>query len=483
MSIAANHLDMNLTRLSPIIFLLFCFFTSGADVVSAQVNVGRLFTVTHSGDSADAAVGDGVCADADGRCTLRAAVHESNGNNAERDVIIFSLAYPAVIDLTLGELTITGNNTSIIGPGARRLFVQRFTGGGVPFRIFHVPNAGTNVVIRGLTISDGIAGVFISGGGIRIGPGASVLLADASLRNHSGGSGGAILNEGSMTISRVLMASNAANLNGGAIATTPNSTTFISNSTITANSATNGGAIYAEGLLLSANNTITHNSATMNASAIFSGPNANVRLLNTIAGTDVSLPVTSLSGTFTSLGNNIITDARTSTGFTNGVNNDQVSDNNAIDPLLGPLADNGGQTDTRALLAGSPAINNGNSCVYSGTCSITFWPNLRLSSDQRRRPRQGLGGAVDVGALESGGTFSSGSASLFGRIPGFAPLAMYYNSQAILINVVTGERRYLIINAGGALHFSNFNPDEVYVIEFRSKREAARLAPSVVAFE
>ena len=32
-----------------------------------------------------------------------------------------------------------------------------------------------------------------------------------------------------------------------------------------------------------------------------------------------------------------------------------------IDPLLGPLADNGGPTLTHALLAGSPAINRGRS--------------------------------------------------------------------------------------------------------------------------
>ena len=31
-----------------------------------------------------------------------------------------------------------------------------------------------------------------------------------------------------------------------------------------------------------------------------------------------------------------------------------------VDPELGPLADNGGPTDTMALLAGSPAINAGN---------------------------------------------------------------------------------------------------------------------------
>jgi hypothetical protein len=60
---------------------------------------------------------------------------------------------------------------------------------------------------------------------------------------------------------------------------------------------------------------------------------------------------------------------------------------------------------------------------------------------------------------------------------------MYYNSQAILINVVTGERRYQIINTGGWFRFSNIDDGEVHVIEFRAKRGAARLAPMVLAFD
>jgi len=58
-------------------------------------------------------------------------------------------------------------------------------------------------------------------------------------------------------------------------------------------------------------------------------------------------------------------------------------------PLLGPLADNGGDTLTHALLGGSPAIDNG-TCVAG------------ITTDQRgvTRPQ---GGTCDMGAYESEG--------------------------------------------------------------------------------
>ena len=55
-----------------------------------------------------------------------------------------------------------------------------------------------------------------------------------------------------------------------------------------------------------------------------------------------------------------------------------------VDPLLGPLADNGGLTPTHALLAGSPAID------AAGACTGT---------DQRGVPRP-QGEACDIGAFE-----------------------------------------------------------------------------------
>ncbi len=441
---------------------------------------GQVFTVTSTADSSDQTPGDGVCSDAENRCTLRAAVEEANGQPGA-DVIIFSLEYPAVIDLTMGPLTITGSGHSIVGPGARRLTVQRSSSAALPFRIFHVPNQGTSAAVRGLTIRNGVAGELLSGGALRSGPGTTVHLADAALLNNSGGNGGAVHNEGTMTITRVLMASNTANLYGGAIATTNTSNTRILNSTLTLNSAQTGGAVHAEAPFLAVNCTITHNSASISASSIRSGPANEVALLNTIVGSDTTFPTISMSGSFLSHGNNIITDARSSTGFTNGVNNDQVSDNNIINPLLGPLADNGGQTDTRALMDGSPAIDTGNSCVARSQCAM-FPPQAQpfMFWDQRvGRTRGGFFDIVDIGAFEAGSGGSSGTSG-FGILPFPTAASFLTNSQAIITNVETDDRIYRSIGPFGRIRVNGLSSSVVYVLEVRSKRTIAHTAPRVI---
>lgn len=72
--------------------------------------------------------------------------------------------------------------------------------------------------------------------------------------------------------------------------------------------------------------------------------------------------------------------------------------NELVDPLLGPLQDNGGPTFTHALLAGSPAIDTGNPALLGSGGSACE------ATDQRgvARPQ---GSACDIGAYEA--TFQS----------------------------------------------------------------------------
>ena len=81
---------------------------------------------------------------------------------------------------------------------------------------------------------------------------------------------------------------------------------------------------------------------------------------------------------------------------TNGANGDQVGTDAApINPLLGALAKNGGQTLTRALLAGSPAISGGSAAI----CLASPVSGL----DQRGKSRNpGSRGACDIGAYDTG---------------------------------------------------------------------------------
>jgi len=65
------------------------------------------------------------------------------------------------------------------------------------------------------------------------------------------------------------------------------------------------------------------------------------------------------------------------------------------DPLLGPLANNGGSTQTHALLTGSPAIDAGN----AGGCTDNL--GVVLKTDQRGFHRP-IGLHCDIGAVEVG---------------------------------------------------------------------------------
>jgi hypothetical protein len=87
--------------------------------------------------------------------------------------------------------------------------------------------------------------------------------------------------------------------------------------------------------------------------------------------------VTSFPGTIVSNGHNLDGDGTCGLG--------EPTDLPGTDPLLGPLADNGGPSETHALLPGSPAIDAG-----PPTCEAT---------DQRGVPRP-QEAACDIGAYE-----------------------------------------------------------------------------------
>jgi hypothetical protein len=87
---------------------------------------------------------------------------------------------------------------------------------------------------------------------------------------------------------------------------------------------------------------------------------------------------TDLFGNLVSLGHNLIGNSRGGSGYA-------ATDLLNVDPVLGPLQDNGGTTQTMALLAGSPALNAGDS-DFLGT------------ADQRGVVRSG---GVNVGAYQA----------------------------------------------------------------------------------
>jgi hypothetical protein len=114
---------------------------------------------------------------------------------------------------------------------------------------------------------------------------------------------------------------------------------------------------------------------------------------STISAGNTGAQGADVRGNFVSAGFNLIGTTNFGAGF--AVATDQVgSDTSLLNPLLGPMQDNGGPTDTMALLNGSPALDRGHS--------------FGLAAEQRGEPRlidavfpNAAGGdGADVGAFE-----------------------------------------------------------------------------------
>ncbi|MFN2638209.1 MAG: choice-of-anchor Q domain-containing protein, partial [Gemmatimonadaceae bacterium] len=337
----------------------------------------------------------GTCPGAD--CTLRQAIASA----ASGDTIIFSLPANSAITLTSAELTISKNLT-INGPGANLLTVQRSAAGGTPnFRIFNIAGSST-VTISGLTIANGNA-FGNSGGGIyNISTGTLTVTGCAISGNFANGGGGIFNNGGTLTITNSTISGNSAsNGSGGGILNLQGALT-ITNSTISGNSAGSdfGGGIFNNftGKVTLTSSTIFGNSAASGGGGVCfafqPGFFGSVMAKNTIIALNTSSVDPDVSGPLTSLGFNLVgNEGDTMITPTTG---DQIGTKNSpINPLLGPLQDNGGPTFTHALLSGSPAIEKGNS---SG--SNTDQRGFARPVDTPFIANASSGDGADIGAYE-----------------------------------------------------------------------------------
>jgi CSLREA domain-containing protein len=320
--------------------------------------------------------------------------------------------------LTLTDTTVANNSADL-------------DGGGIDLE-------GNTLILKSSTIRGNTASGTTdtaNGGGINApAAGGTLTVTDSSVSGNAAtrGFGGGIYTAGSMTLTNSTISGNAAGAGGGINVPgnggfTGGFTATLSNSTISGNSTNTGDG---GGILIGSGATVTMTNVTVAANTAGSpgagisnpGSGGRVRLANTIVATNLIHNGSSsdCSGTLTSQGFNLIgnTDGCTLSGTTTGNILNQ-------EPRLGALADNGGPTQTQALLQRTA------SCPVKGRCPV-YTPSQGIdagnpatvgssssacpSTDQRgiARPLDGNGdgtaqcdmGAYEAPALPNLGTFT-----------------------------------------------------------------------------
>ncbi len=354
-----------------------------------------------------------------------------------------------VIGLTFGELVVDTSVSiegDIDGDGTGDIIVDAQS----LSRVFNIDDGDSGNVavvnLAGLTITGGVAsGLGTDGNGGGILNTENLTLTDSTLSGNSADdNGGGILNDGTTNINNSTLSDNSALVGGGI--SNPLGIVSISNSTLSGNFAdSNGGGIFnfLPGTVGIGNSTLSGNSANDGGGGIFnddgtasisnstlSGNSANdgggiynffgtASISNTIAAGNVANDGSEIfdsSGAIAADANNLFgdssqTNADAFSGFTPGPN-DITATSDGTDPTaLGAildsagLQDNGGPTQTIALVVSSPAIGAGdNTLVPPDTFDLDGDGNDTepVPFDQRGDGFDRIvGTAVDIGAFET----------------------------------------------------------------------------------
>lgn len=372
------------------------------NLISNSTSYAATFTVDRIDDATVS-----TCSVAANDCTLRGAVTAANTaggtNTIDFDGVVFAASQTILLSGT--QLAITSGTLTINGTGANLLTIS----GGNLSRIFSI-SVGATATITGLTVFNGNGGgtpnTGFGGGVFNAGTLTLTNVAVTDNQSSGGGNGGGVYNlSGLLTINNSTINSNIGANGGGGILNFSGATMIINNSTITENNVTianGGGGIANVGTITVTGSTIANNSAAanpgggvVNFGSFTSG--SSIYADNTAASNP------DFSGTLTSNNFNLIEDTTGTTislfeGRSNkGLSNLAANDITGVDPMLGPLQNNGGTTLTKALLPGSPAIDTGNSFGLLTDQRGSMRP---VDDPNTVNPVPIVGNLADIGAFE-----------------------------------------------------------------------------------
>jgi hypothetical protein len=317
-----------------------------------------------------------TCSASPNDCTLRGAINKAN-TTTDPDMVTLPAGRIAVTadlpDITTGDLTIKG-------AGARSSVIDGTSSVATVLRV--TSNPPLDATIEDVQVTGAKRRPFLTDAAVT---GVTRIERVAVVDNQSIG----ILTVGGTTITDTLVARNVGDGFGGIVS---QGAAVVANSTIADNVAApfqkGVGIAFAGGITnLGGASEVDHSTIAGNSLAPGAVPITGENV-GSLAANEPSLVIRSsvidggkaganCGGPVSSSGHNVESDG--SCHFAD------PGDRSGVDPRLAPLADNGGPTDTIALLDGSPAIDAGDDCP---------------ATDQRGLARV-QGATCDAGALES----------------------------------------------------------------------------------
>lgn len=308
----------------------------------------------------------------DGLTTLREALFFANSLSPGPDEIRFASSLEGTAISLGSQLPTITDAVKIKGPGADLLTIDAGGGASVAagdgWRLFSVDdNVEANLIavdISGLTLTGGDpTSGDLAGAGGAIHNLEQLTLTDVVIDGNHAAEGGAIYNAGLLAVSRSTLSGNTATGIGGAVSN--DESLSINASTLSGNMATDGGAIDSAGSLTIANSTLSGNTAANSGGAVYSRYSLNMSS-STVTGNTASYGGGLYNSASATVTGSILTGNTATIDGANIVGGlSQASQFNLVnvDAKLAPLADNGGPTQTHALLPDSPAIDAGDPSV------------------------------------------------------------------------------------------------------------------------
>jgi len=260
-------------------------------------------------------------------------------NAGAGDTITFAHDCPTATPITLTSTQMISKNVTLDGMGHTVVI-----SGGNAVRLFTV-GSGVTFTVNALTLTGGKSGSGKNGGAIDNNGTLTVTNSTLSGNSVNGGGGGAIANGGTLTVTNSTLSGNGCYGYGGAIANSGTGT--VTNSTLNSNSTTNGygGAIDNKG-------TLTVTNSTLNGNHAFIGGGGGIANGGTLTVTN-----STLGGNFTTFGSGGAID----NNGTLTVTNSTLSNNSTTNGDGGGIANGGTLTVTNSTLSGNSASFRGGS--------------------------------------------------------------------------------------------------------------------------